>query len=327
MKIVFAEDVATADRDFSREVEFLPKGAQRAVAIHDPENMSAFYEEIKDADAIISSFVPFGEKEIDLMEKCKVISIRATGYNAVDIDYAREKGIAVCAVQEYCTQEVADHTLALILALERGIVQYDDMVQIKKEWEPLDVKGLKRIEGKTLGIVGLGKIGQAVAKRAIAFGYNLVAYDPYLPAEVAENLGIALIDIEELLGVSDVITVHMSLTSETDAFFNMDKFKVMKKQPYLINVARGAMVNESDLARALDAGLLKGAGIDVLVDEYPDLHTHCLLGRPNVILTPHAAYYSETSDYMAMKISAENATKCLEGNHKEAKGVVNGVGL
>lgn len=328
MKIVFVEAPESADRDISREVSFLPEEAEIKVAVYTPERLEEYYREIEDADGIITGYIEFGKKEIDRLKKCKVISCQSTGYNVVDIDYAKEKGIAVCAIAEYCTQEVADHAMALMLALQRGITVYNDSVQIKKEWNFGAMEGKqRRIEGQTLGVVGLGKIGQAVAKRAQSFGMHVIAYDPYLPPLIAKDMDVKLVEIDEILETADVITIHMNLTVENKAFFDLEKFKKMKKQPYIINVARGAVIVEDDLVKALDIGLIRGAGLDVLETEYPDMNTSELVGRENVILTPHSAFYSQTADYLSAKITAENVTHCLQGDYKGAFRVVNGVGV
>lgn len=327
MKIVFAVAPTSAERDVSVETSFLPKGARVKLAIYDPNNLDPYYKEIEDADAIITNYVQFGKKEIDKLKKCKVISFQSTGYNGVDIEYAKEKGIAVCAIEEYCTQEVAEHTLSLILALQRGITVYNDSVQIKKEWNFNAMSGVERIEGQTLGIVGLGKIGRAVAKRAQSFGMKTIAYDPYISALVAEEINVELVSIDDILESSNIITIHMNLTSENEAFFNLEKFKKMKKKPYIINVARGAMISEKDLVLALDQGLVKGAGLDVLESEYPDIRNNKLVGRKNVIITPHSAFYSKTSSFLNKKITATNVTNYLQGDFKSVTKIVNGVGL
>jgi D-3-phosphoglycerate dehydrogenase len=183
------------------------------------------------------------------------------------------------------------------------------------------------MHGQQIGIVGFGKIGQAVGKRAQAFGMQVVAYDPYISAEAAEKQHVKLVDLDTLLTTSDVISIHMNLTKENTAFFTLDVFKKMVKKPFIINVARGAMIDEKDLVTALDTNLVRGAGLDVLESEYPDMKTCPLVGRPNVILTPHSAFYSKTAEFLSAKITVENLVKCLKGNFKGAARVVNDVGL
>ena len=196
MKIVLAEVPYTKDRDISIERSCLPEGAELTIAVFDEhaENNDAFYAEIKDADIIIDGYVHFGKKEIDAMDHCKVISFQSTGYNEADLDYAREKGIAVCSILDYCTQETAESAMALMLNLQRGIRQYDRSVQQDHVWDYQVVPGLKRIAGQVMGIAGLGRIGQSVARKALAFDMEVIAYDPFLPPAIAENLGVKLVD-------------------------------------------------------------------------------------------------------------------------------------
>ena len=216
MKIVLAEVPYTKDRDISIERSCLPEGAELAIAVFDEhaENNDAFYAEIKEADIIIDGYVHFGKKEIDAMDHCKVISFQSTGYNEADLDYAREKGIAVCSILDYCTQETAESAMALMLNLQRGIRQYDRSVQQDHVWDYQVVPHLKRIAGQVMGIAGLGRIGQSVARKAQAFDMEVIAYDPFLPPAIAENLGVKLVDFDTLLAESDVLSLHMNLTDE-----------------------------------------------------------------------------------------------------------------
>ena len=327
MKIIIAEYPETADRDLSIEKSVFPKDAELVLAVYTEETEDEFIEKCRDADAVLVGYVGISRKVIDGLDKWKVISVQATGWNYVDSEYAREKGIAVCAIGEYCTQEVADHTIMLMLALLKGLKTYERSVQTDKEWIYNAKPGLKRIEGLKMGIAGYGKIGKAVAKRAKSFGMEILAYDPYIPDHVIRQMGAEPVTMDGLLEQSDVITNHMNLTAENQGMFNLETFKKMKKSPILLNVARGGAVNEEDLVYALDHGMVSGAGLDVLSSETPDMDTCPLAGRENVIITPHSAFYSTTTEYLLYKIPAENVLRCLEGNYKEANRVVNGVGL
>ena len=327
MKIIIAEYPESADRDLSIEKEVFPEDAVLELAVYTPETEDAFIEQCRDADAILVGYVGINRRIIDGLEKCKVISVQATGWNYVDWEYAREKGIAVCGIGEYCTQEVADHAIMLMLALLKGLKTYERSVQTDRQWIYNAKPGVKRIEGLKLGIAGYGKIGRAVAKRAQSFGMEILAYDPYIPDEAIREMGAEPVTMDELLEQSDVITIHMNLTGENQGMFDLEKFKKMKRSPILLNVARGGAVKEEDLVYALDHGLVSGAGLDVLSSETPDMNTCPLAGRENVIITPHSAFYSTTTEYLLYKIPAENVLRCLEGKYKEANRVVNGVGL
>ena len=329
MKIVLAEVPYTKDRYIGVEQECLPEGAELKIAVFDEqsEDNSAFYKEIEDADIIINGYVYFGKREIDALKKCKVISFQSTGYNEVDLEYAEQKGIAVCSILDYCTQETAENTMAIMLAMLRGLRLYDRSVQKDHVWDYLVGKDLhlKRIAGQTLGIAGLGRIGQSVARKAQGFDMEVIAYDPFLPPEIAKKLGVKLVDFETLLAESDVISIHMNLTDTNYHMFNRDTFKKMKKQPLMVNEGRGALICDDDLVWALDEGLIRGAALDMLESENPDLSDCKLLGRENVLLTPHCGYYSETSDYLVAKYSMDNAIAYYNGEYDNVKVLRNNV--
>ena len=327
MKIVLAEVPYTKDRDISVEKSCLPEGAELSIAVYD-ENASdntPFYKEIEDADIIIDGYVYFGKKEIDAMKHCKVISFQSTGYNEADLEYAASKGIAVCSILDYCTQETAENTMALMLNLERAIRQNDRSVQVDKVWDYSVVQHLRRISGLTLGICGLGRIGQAVAKRSLAFEMQVIAYDPFLPPKIAEDLGVKLVDLDTLLAESDIISLHMNLTDENYHMFNKETFKKCKKNPSIVNEGRGALINDDDLLWALENGYIRGAALDMLESENPDLSTCDLLGRDDVLLTPHSGYFSDTSNYLVAKLSMDNALYYVNGEYTKVKSIRNGV--
>ena len=327
MKIVLAEVPYTKDRDISVEKSCCPEGAELVIAVYDEhsDNNEAFYKEIEDADIIINGYVYFGKKEIDAMKHCKVISFQSTGYNEADLEYAASKGIAVCSILDYCTQETAENAMALMLNLQRAIRQYDRSVQQDRVWDYGVVQHLRRIEGQVMGIAGLGRIGQSVAKKAQGFDMPVIAYDPYLPPEIAEKLGVKLVDFDTLLAESDVISIHMNLTEENYHMFNRETFKKCKKQPIIVNEGRGALISDDDLLWALDEGLVRGAALDMLESENPDLNNCRLLGRDDVLLTPHSGYFSDTSNYLVAKLSMDNALYYCSGEYDKVKSIRNGV--
>ncbi len=329
MKIVLAEVPYTKDRDISVERACCPPDAELKIAVYDEHSAdnSAFYREIADADIIINGYVYFGKKELDALEKCKIISFQSTGYNEVDMDYATEKGIGVCSILDYCTQETAENTMALMLNLQRGIRRYDESVQKDRVWDYLVARDLhlRRIAGQTMGIAGLGRIGQSVARKAQGFDMEVIAYDPYLPPEIAEGLGVKLVDLDTLLAESDVISIHMNLTNENYHMFDKAAFQKMKKRPIIVNEGRGALICDDDLVWALDQGLVRGAALDMLESENPDLSDCKLLGRDNVLLTPHSGYYSETSDYLVAKYSMDNALNYFKGAYDQVQTMRNPV--
>ena len=327
MKVVFAEAPSTYTRDMSIEKSVFPEGTEFAVAVYDEhsENNDRFYEDIADADIIINGYIYFGKKELDALKRCRVISFQSTGYNEVDMAYATEKCIGVVSIEDYCTQETAENAIALMLCLQRGLRIYDRSVQVDKEWIYDKAPGLKRIEGQVMGIVGLGRIGRSVAKKAHGLDMRVIAYDPFVPAETAEAIGVELVDMDTILAESDVISVHMNLTEENYHFFDREKFAKCARQPIIINEGRGAMIDEDALAWALDEGLVRGAGLDMLESEFPDLTKCRLVGRENVIITPHSGFFSDTSMYMLCRYSADNALYYYNREYDKVKALRNGV--
>lgn len=295
MNIVITDLKNGLDRDLDFEIELLKQKLPEAnVTVYENSGTKeALMDAVRDADIIETALTMLDRDILDAASHLRCVCFNSTGYNNIDLDYAKEKRIAVIPVYEYCTEEVANHAMALILALLRNLKIYEKQVEQRRIWSYKTAYSIHRISEMTLAIFGLGRIGQAVAKRAAAFGMHVIAYDPYLPKEVAEKLGVELCSPEKIWETADIISNHMLLTSENTGFFNESVFQKCKKKPLFINVGRGGSVVEADLIRALDDGSIGGAGLDVLELENPDLSNNPLLGRENVILTPHAAFYSE----------------------------------
>ena len=324
MKIVICDYKDVLKRNLEYEKNILLSGLKDAEIIIYEYNgdQNEFIEVIKDADAILTAFLDINKSVIDSCKKLKCISINAVGYDCVDLDEATKHNIAVCPIGEYCTQEVAEHAMSLILSLSRGIKHYINDIDKKNIWEYHSTTEIQRIEGQTLGIFGFGKIGRAVAKRALAFGMNVVAVDPYVKCEDAEKLNVKLVDAEYVWENADIISNHMNQNSSNNNFFTINEFNKMKEKPIFINVGRGSSVNEDDLLIALEEGLIRGAGLDVLAEENPDLEKNKLVGRENVIITPHAAFYSQTSMRELQRISCENIVYYLNGEKEKVSKIV-----
>lgn len=244
-----------------------------------------------DADGIINEFAPITKRVIKSLDKCKIIARYGAGVDNIDIEAATEHGIIVVNVPDYCLDEVSTQAMALILACARKIVLLDNMVRMKRKWDFDVAKPLFRTQGKTLGLLGLGRIGRAVAKKAAGFEFKIIAHDPYVNETVP---GMKLVSFPTLLSNSDYISIHTPLTTETRHAFGENQFKAMKETAYLINTARGAIVNEEALYTALKERWIAGAGLDVMEKEPPD-RNNPLLDLDNVIITRHTAYYSQES--------------------------------
>ncbi len=273
----------------------------------------------KDADVVLTAFSPLTQNVIEQLPRCRLISIAATGYGNVDLAAAANAGIRVCAIDEYCTDEVADHAILLMLALCRRLPEYHEQVQNDKRWQFDSLQGLSRMSDLTLGIVGFGKIGQAVARRAYGFGLSIMAFDPYPNEDVAAELGVRYCTLPELYSKADIISLNCGLTTDNEHLIDAGAFEQMIQQPLVINCARGALIDEAAMVRALDTGQISGAGLDVLDDESPDLRASKLMGRNNVILTPHVAFYSDASMLDNRRISTANIRNFLDGKDDEVR--------
>jgi D-3-phosphoglycerate dehydrogenase len=310
--IVFAEMPEAAGRDLSIERAQLPPSAHIETFTYRGDKQ-ALIGACRDADAILTDYVPFDDAVLEHLHRCRIISVAATGWDCVDVAAAAARGIAVSCVGEYCTQEVADHTLALMLALNRRLLAYHEQVQARLDWRWDQVRGIERLAGRTLGLIGFGRIGQAVGRRARAFGLEVLAFDPRIDEPTARRHEARLSDFDELLAASHIVSLHCNLHAGNVGLLNRDAFARMRQRPLLINVARGALIVEADLVHALDAGQVSGAALDVLAEESPDVAHHPLVGRADVLLTPHVAFYSEASLEDLRRISAQNIAAYLQG--------------
>ena len=311
MKIGIVKMAAGKHREPNVERQFLPQGSELFIVDFTGDRRK-LVEDLRGLDALLVSYVPIDAEILDALDICQAIAVPAVGWNWIDAPAAWKKGIAVMANGPYCTQEVADHTLALLLALNRRLMDYHRGVQADGLWKWDAFPDIRRLEGQTLGILGFGAIGRAVARRAQAFGIRVVAHDPFVPESLAREMDVELLDAPELLARADVVSNHMNLNETSRGFFNRETFALMRRKPLLINVGRGETVIEADLARALDEGVVSGAGLDVLAQEEPG---HPLRGRPNVILTPHMAFYSDTALFDCLRIACQNLTYYLNGEH------------
>jgi D-3-phosphoglycerate dehydrogenase len=273
----------------------------------------------RDADALlISSREPVGREVIAALERCKVIARYAVGLDHIDLDAAAEHGIVVTHYPMYCTDEVADHALALLLALNRRIVQLDrDLhegawVRAEHHMDRMLRGPIPPLRETTVGVVGLGRIGTEVVKRLLPFGVRAIAADPYLAADEIRTRRAEPVSLDELLATSDVVTLHCPLTPETRQLIDARAFALMNPGALLVNTARGPIVDLDAASAALERGQLGGAALDVLYPEPLPLDSPLYL-HPNVILTPHAAYYSERSVEIIREETLRAAVDVLQG--------------
>jgi D-3-phosphoglycerate dehydrogenase len=264
----------------------------------------------RNADAVLVTYAKITADMIRQMARCRIIARFGIGVDNVHIAAATAAGIVVTRVPDYCIDEVSDHTLALLLSLIRKIPFANSSVHAGR-WEMSATVPIHRLRGRVLGLVGFGRIPQLVAPKAQAFGLKVVTYDPFVPQDITTAADVERVNFAELVKVSDYVSVHTPLTPDTEGLFNADVFRQMKPTAYLINTARGPIVDEAALAQALDAGQLAGAALDVLSQEPPTVSP--LLGRNNVILTPHMSFYSVESLVELQTKAAEEVVRVLTG--------------
>ena len=260
----------------------------------------------RDADAVLVTYARLPGDLLRQLKSCKAIGRFGLGVDNIDLAAAKELGIAVNYVPDYCLREVSDHTLALLLALARKVVFSNALVQSGR-WEVPPIVPLRRLEGQVLGLIGFGHIPRALAPKAKAFGLEVITHDPYVAPAVLAAAGVDGVSFDDLLARSDFISVHAPLLPATRGLIDTAAFAKMKDGAFLINTARGPLVDETALIAALDAKKLGGAALDVVTAE-PLAKDSPLLHRDNVILTPHTAFYSvEALEELQIKCASDVA--------------------
>jgi len=275
----------------------------------------------KDADGLLNQYALLTRKVLEKLPECKVIGRYGVGIDSVDLRAATDLGIIVANVPDYCVDEVADQALSMILALIRKTVFFDQKAK-SNQWDFRQGRPIHRIKGKTLGLIGSGRIGLEVAKRISAFGVRVITFDPYLQKTPE---GIELMDFDTVLKESDFISIHCPLNESTRHLLGEKEFQKMQKKPLIINTSRGPIIDEVALIQALTKRQVSGAGLDVLEKEPPDPQNP-LLKMENVIIAPHISFYSEESISELKWRTAENVSSVLLGKwprsvvNQEAKG-------
>lgn len=248
---------------------------------------------------------------IEALPDLKVIARYGIGVDHIDVEAATDHHVFVANVPDFCRDEVADHALALIMSLTRKIVSLNQSVKQGK-WAFFEAAPLHRINTQTVGLVSYGSIARNLSKKLRAIGFKVIAYDPYYQ-KTDQETDVELVSLEELMGRSDVISIHSPLVKETYHMINKEVLDLAKPNAIIINCGRGSIINENDLIDALQAGKIAGAGLDVLETEPMDLNNP-LLSMDNVILTPHAAFYSEEAYQELKRKTALNILDVLQGN-------------
>ena len=269
-----------------------------------------FIEIAGDADGIVNVYARVTPKVAAGLKKCKVIVRTGVGYDMINVDACRANGIEVCYVPDYCVNEVADHAVGLLIAVQRKILQHHNNI-LDGKWDYQLVGPVSRLNTLTLGLIGLGRIGQNFVHKIKAIIPTILVYDPYLPDQVFAELGVQKAGLDTIFDQSHIISLHTPKTDDTHHIISADSLAQMRQRPFIINVSRGDLIDIYALMDALKSGQIQGAGIDVLESEPevpPELRTF-----DNVILSPHAAWYSQDAEHETRSRALADVLRVLRG--------------
>ncbi len=267
-------------------------------------------ETCRAADAILMMYAPMTRRVLEKLERCKIIVRYGVGVDTIDLKAAAERGIIVSNVPDYGTQEVSDHALAMMLCLTRKVASANAFVK-RGEWDFNLIKPVRRHQEQTIGIVGIGRIGGAMAHKTHALGMKVIAHDPNVRADQLPDY-VSLVSLEEVMARADVVSVHCPLQDSTRNLINEKMLRLMKPSAYLVNTARGSIVDEAALEKLLEENAIAGAAMDVLARE-PGSMNHPLFKHENFLCTPHMAWYSEESAKELKRKAAEEIRRGLLG--------------
>ncbi len=265
----------------------------------------------KDADAVMVQFAPITRRVLESLKNCKVVVRYAVGFDNIDLGAATELGIRVVNIPDYCTEEVSEHVVMLLLAIARKLCPLNQAVK-EDHWDFKVMKPVQRLKGTTVGLIGFGRIGRMVARKLSGFQFRIVVYDPYVEEALAAQYGVEFVDLQTLVGESEFLSLHVPLYEETKHMIDKNVFGMMRKKPFIINTGRGGLIQEEDLITALDQRIIRDAALDVMETE-PILLSHPLQSYENVILTPHAAWYSEEALSAIQLFAAKEVERVLKG--------------
>lgn len=286
---------ARPNTDLSDTVEELDKVGARMETLPFITDEDEIIRRTQGADALIVVDAPITRKVLSALgdDRCKAVLRTGVGFDCIDVEAATDNGIAVINIPDMWTREVANHAMTLLLTCNRMLVnQFND---VRNEvWTPTPTAHSGPLHTETVGVIGLGRIGSAFARRIAAFEVELIAHDPYIDDAAFEAVGASSVSLDDLLSRSDYVSVHTPLNDETHHLIDAEALGKMKPTAYLINTSRGPVVDEGALIDALQEGRILGAGLDVLENEPPDPNNP-LLSMDNVVITPHSAHYSQLS--------------------------------
>lgn len=296
----------------SSAAEVLSEAGQEFQALEDDLGTGEVLERSASSEVLLVGVRSFSAEEIDGLRETRLIIRCGIGVDIIDTEAAGKAGILVANVPDYCVDEVADHTMALLTAIARHIPEFSDQWR-RGGWAVTHFPPQRRLRGTTLGIIGLGRIGQGVARRAAAHGIKVIGHDPALDAETFESAGVESRSLEELLAQSDVITLHCPLDAANRHVIDDDAIAAMREGVLLINTSRGGLIDLDALNRGMESGKVAAAGLDVLDGEPNPPLDHPLLARDEVLVTPHVAWYSQDARRELGEKAAQLAIDFLKG--------------
>ena len=310
MKITILEPLGVSEEQL-REIAkpITDKGHELIIHNEKSTDTEVLKERVKDTDALIIANSPLKKEVIEAAENLKMISVAFTGFDHVDLESCKERGITVSNAAGYSTHSVAELAYGLMISLLRKIVPLD---KVTRDGGTMAGYRQNDLYGRTLGIVGMGAIGKKVASLGLAFGCNVLAYNRSQDEELVKQ-GVKYMELDNLLKESDVVTIHLPLTADTKGLISEDKLKLMKKDALLVNTARGPIIDNEALAKALNEGWIGGAGIDVFDMEPPIPGDYSLLKAKNAILTPHIGFATEEAMVRRAHIAFGNVDGWMEG--------------
>lgn len=317
---VVITDFGSADNEIERD-ELLGSGLDIELVRLNARTPQELFPQVADADGLIVQWVQITRNVIERLTRCKVISRYGIGVDMIDLAAAGQRGIMVCNTPDYCIEEVSAHTIGFVLMLNRHIPVQHAFVRAG-QWGAGPVPGgpPARLSSQTLGVIGMGNIGRAVVEKARCLGLRVLAFDPYLSAELFALAGAERVTLDDLIAHSDYISLHCPLTDETRNLIGAAQFARMKPAACLINMARGPIVDQAALYEALTSGQIAGAALDVLAKEPPDPNDP-LLRLENVIFTPHTSSWSAESSIQLRRSTARNVIDVFQG--RTPRSVVN----
>lgn len=289
------------------------------MVVRPSQTAAEIIENAKDADIIITVYEPLTKEVLSQLPNLKLVVYRSIGFNSVDLAYANERQLPVSHITQYCVDEVANYVVAAILSHNRRILDFNQSVKVDYKWDYELFPDMRRLSSLTVGLIGFGNIPRLVAQRLQVFGCKVMAYDPFVPAEVFANAGVTQVSLEEIFAHSDYISSHLPLNDSTKEMLNATLFNLCENQPVFINSSRGGVVNEEDLVAALQSGKLSYAILDVVHSEDPDLSKLPFMQMDNVVLTPHIAFYSQEAFIQGVQDNFKNIQAFLNGDLAHAE--------